>query len=321
MSGSLAGYGLGTPELPLQPALGGTGRGDVAGVVYQLLSTLAVSVHIPDNTATGGNARGANAVDLQTTRAAATQVASGGNSGVLSGGNNAAVNVYAVVAGGVLNIANGHRSAVLGGENNVANNGFSAVLGGQSNSAIGLGTWIVGGLQANTRGHYGRGAWASGQFALSGDAEAGEYVLRRQTTDATVTRLTADAAAAGTANTVNLPNNGTYRVKMLAVATQYAGSSGTAGDCASWEVDVLVKRGANVAATSIVGLRVGTASGYAAGTAGTAFAPDFADAAAAAWRLTIAADTTNGGPAVSGTGENNKSIQWVTRVLDVETAR
>jgi hypothetical protein len=35
--------------------------------------------------------------------------------------------------------------------------------------------------------------------------------------------------------------------------------------------------------------------------------------------LAIAADTTNGGIAISGTGEANKTVQWVARVLSVET--
>jgi hypothetical protein len=42
------------------------------------------------------------------------------------------------------------------------------------------------------------------------------------------------------------------------------------------------------------------------------------DAAAAAWMLTLAADTTNGGLAVTGTGEANKTIRWVARVLSAE---
>ena len=42
------------------------------------------------------------------------------------------------------------------------------------------------------------------------------------------------------------------------------------------------------------------------------------DAGAAGWTLTLSADTTNGGLAVTATGEANKTIRWVARVLSVE---
>ena len=53
---------------------------------------------IPDGTATGGNARGANAIDLQTSRTAATQVATGANS-VAIGNRNTAGNQYDIAIG------------------------------------------------------------------------------------------------------------------------------------------------------------------------------------------------------------------------------
>ena len=63
---------------------------------------------------------------------------------------------------------------------------------------------------------------------------------------------------------------------------------------------------------------VTSASAFAAITAGTAFAPGTNDPAAAAWRLTLDADTTNGCITVNGTGEANKTINWVARVMSVE---
>lgn len=258
----------------------------------------------PDNTAAGGNARGANAVDWQTVRGAASQVASG-QEGVIGGGNS--------------NTASGLRTVVAGGNGNTASGTNSAVLGGASNTASGTNGWVLGGTQAVDRSNYGRGAWASGAFAAPGDAQAGEFVLRRDTADATSTRLTANGSGSGSTNTINLPNNATYRLKLLVVAQQTGGSAGTAGDCASWEVNVLMKRGANAAATAIVGgTRVTSAPALAAVTAGAAFAPDLSDAGAAAWTLAIAADTTNGGVAITGTGEANKTIRWVARVMGVE---
>src|SRR4029079_18546714 len=78
----------------------------------------------------GGNARGADAIDLQVTRAAADQVASGVNS---------------VVAGGENNKASGTHSAVLGGSGNLATSGNASVVGGSSNSATGSASFVGGG--------------------------------------------------------------------------------------------------------------------------------------------------------------------------------
>jgi hypothetical protein len=264
----------------------------------------AIIAAVPDGTSAGGNARGANATDLQTSRNAATQVASGAGAALIGGVNNTASGTDAIVGGGSGNVASGSRAAVLGG------------LG---NTADGNNAWVPGGERATTRSTAGRGAWASGRFAANGDAQSGEFSLRIQTSDATAQRLTANAGAPTGTNTVNLPNNGTYRVKVFVVAQQTGGTAGTAGDCASWEADVLIRRGANAAATVLVGGHTVTnAPALAAVTAGTPFAPGQRDAGAAAWTLTLAADTTNGGLAVTGTGEANKTIRWVARVQSVE---
>jgi hypothetical protein len=94
----------------------------------------------PDGTNTGGNARGTNAVDFQTTRSVATQVASGTRSFVGGGERNTASNTNNVVSGGYQNTASGGfsniiPSAVCGGGQNTANSMGSFVGGGRSNAA------------------------------------------------------------------------------------------------------------------------------------------------------------------------------------------
>ena len=116
-----------------------------------------------------------------------------------------------------------------------------------------------------------------------------------------------------------MPNSATFRLRLVVIARQVGGTAGTAGDSASWEADVMVKRGASAAATTLAGGRtVTSALAFAAITAGTAFAPGTSDPAAAAWRLTLDADTTIGCIMVNGTGEANKTINWVARVMSVE---
>lgn len=260
----------------------------------------------PDSGVGGGNARGAGATDFQSSRTNAAQVASGTNSAIVSGTNNTSSGNDTFVGAGSANSATGTRAVVCGGIGNTAD---------------GTNAWIPGGDRATARGAVGRGAWSAGRFATNGDAQSGEHSARALTTDAAVTRLTATAGAPNATNSVPLPNSGTYRLKLLVVAQQTGGSAGTVGDCASWESDVLIRRGANAAATAIVAIRtINDTPAVATVAAGTPFAPGMRDAGAAAWRLTIAADTTFGGLAISGTGEVNKTIRWVARVMSVEVS-
>ena len=114
-------------------------------------------VTITDNGAiradgSGGNARGTDAVDLQVTRAAAAQVASGTNSTIGGGLNNTASNTSSTVAGGSTNSATGILSAIGGGTSNTASGTDSFIGGGTTNAASGTGSNIGGGSSntANT---------------------------------------------------------------------------------------------------------------------------------------------------------------------------
>ena len=104
-----------------------------------------------DSTATGGNARGANAVDWQTARSAASQVASGANSVVVGGRLNTASNYATSVVGGSNNLSggsDGYGFVGAGSSNQLANgypSGYGVIVGGQSNTAQGYHNFIGGG--------------------------------------------------------------------------------------------------------------------------------------------------------------------------------
>lgn len=216
----------------------------------------ALAGQVPDSTTAGGNGRGANAVDWQTNRSAATQVASGPNS-------------------------------VLGG--------------GRNNTADGQNAWVPGGEAATTRGVRGRGAWASGQFATPGDAQAGEYVLRRQTSDATATALTTDGGTPGPANQILMASKSVYACRVLVVARDIGGGNGKA----MWDFTVLARRdsGANPLVTS-------SPSGAAA--------PSISTGTVTGWTVTIGADGPNGTMSITVIGAAGTSINWVARVMSVE---
>jgi hypothetical protein len=94
----------------------------------------------------GGNQRGWHAVDLQSARAAATQVASGDYSVIGGGQNNTASGWWATVGGGLQNTASGDLATVGGGLQNTASGSWATVGGGRNNTASGPHATVGGGL-------------------------------------------------------------------------------------------------------------------------------------------------------------------------------
>lgn len=125
----------------------------------------AFLLDIPDSSITGGNKRGTNAIDLQISRTASTQVASG-NYSVAIGYSNTASNTSATSIG-QLNIANAIGSTALGyqntssgsysftvGQTNTASGNYASSIGGPNNTASGTGCSIFGGYNNTANGTY-----------------------------------------------------------------------------------------------------------------------------------------------------------------------
>jgi hypothetical protein len=133
-------------------------------LVLQPKGTGALQANQTDSTATGGNARGSRAVDLQMGRDSASQVAdgagsvigggyanrSGGNFNVVAGGNNnTATYSFGVIGGGVGNSLTANSAVIAGGASNVITfspgNNWSFIGAGQVNTAHGVYNLTVGG--------------------------------------------------------------------------------------------------------------------------------------------------------------------------------
>jgi hypothetical protein len=227
-----------------------------------------------------------------------------GSNSVAVGNLNKASSSFAAAVGGTTNVASAVAAAVLGGSSNTASGSYAYVLGGSANTANGNSAIVLGG-QSNTASQnysiasgyyasaalYGKQAHSAGRFAASGDAQTGKMVLRRATTDATPTVLTADAGAASTTNQVILPNDSTFAFRILVVARRTDANDESAG----YEFTGVVDRNANAASTAIVGT-----------VTKTVLAED-----TAAWDCNVTADTTNGGLSITVTGEAAKTIRWV----------
>jgi hypothetical protein len=282
---------------------------------------------IPDGTTTAGNKRGLRSVDFQATRSAATAVVAADDA-FGAGANNtiAATAQYSAVFGSGNNIQSGSTNAFAAGSGHTIgpNSNYAAAFGnghtvtgrynlaaGNQNtvaegcfawgqqSQVGANFGHAGGFQVTTRSIYGMRAHGSGMFSAIGDAQERQAVLRAATTNNTATRLTSDQTSPGTDDQFVLPNSSAYLVRMDVVARENA-----TGDCKTWEARATIKRGANAAATSLVGSAVVTVAD--------------ADAGAAAWALALTADTTNGALAVNATGETSKNIKWTARVRSIE---
>lgn len=111
-----------------------------ADFVVQPKGTGAIVAQLPDSTATGGNKRGARAVDLQMQRTSANQVASGSNS-FTTGSDNVASGSYGTALG-YTNTASGTYSTAIG-TGNTCSADYAVGLGG-SNSVSGVGAVALG---------------------------------------------------------------------------------------------------------------------------------------------------------------------------------
>lgn len=169
----------------------------------------------PDGTATGGNPRGAQAVDFQTSRTASYQAATGPYSAILGGINNSAQSTAAVQVGGQGNTNTGYFGFGGGGQANTIAGFGGVLLGGTFNAEGGAFGVVLGGSYATDRGRFGSVAYASGNFpsGTRGDAQFMASVLRATVPSGGSGQLTADGAAAGAANVLNLTAGmaGTYQ--------------------------------------------------------------------------------------------------------------
>lgn len=271
---------------------------------------------IPDNTATGGNVRGNYAVDLQLVRSSASQVASGANSFAAGQSNTAAGGTS--IALGNTNATSGSGDVALGNNNTTSSTSVSigqsnttsaanSVALGQSNTVSGsagaaaigfsntvdaigasaLGSWI------GTRGIKGLvGFGASGRGLNNpGQAQGELFALWTASSGTTTATLATDGSGSiSAANQITLTNAG-----LLAVQGTIIGQSTTAV-CAGWTFSALIKRGANAAATAIVGTPTITSLG--------------ADSGASTWTVAITADTTNGCLKIAATGSSGLTVYW-----------
>jgi len=294
-----------------------------ADVAFVAKGTGATLAQVPTSTTAGGNKRGSYATDWQKGRDNVTEVASGSYSTVSGGYSNTASGAGSAVAGGgwdfggapntasgmsafigagVSNTTSGKNAGVVGGDGNTSSGQNAFVGGGKNNNANASHASVIGGSYGNARSIIGNKV-APASFSpianANGITQSALLVLGVATTDATATVLRSDTNAATTTNQVILPNNSAYYFRGECIA----GVTG-AGDTKGWYIEGIIKRGANAAATSIVGTATVTSL--------------YADAGAATWAVTATANVTNGGLAITVTGQAATTIRWVCQIRTTE---
>lgn len=280
-------------------ASGGTASQDIA---LQPTATGSILAQTPDSTATGGNKRGTNSVDLQMVRSAATQVASGAESFIGAGRNNTAGGANAGVVAGQSNSASAQNAAVVGGTSGSASGQRAVVLGGNTGSASGNDSASLAGGTANAQGAMAFGIGANTNSVVSAVSEGSgsgsyprsRYTLQGSTTSATPVTLTTNAGAAAATNQVyfgNLNNrSGIYRGLIVARQT------GNSGGKKSWSFTAHLDRDN------------GTLALVAAVT------PTVVADSGVAWTVAVTADNTLKTLKVEATGAAATTIRWACYV-------
>ena len=266
--------------------------------------TGAFCLAAPDGTSTGGNVRGANSVDLQTTRSAATQVASGiysfnaGKSNTSSGQGSVAFGEESSSTGRN-NFCGGYQSSATGSYESFAFGERSSATGGEGSFA--LGTNNVSNVNfGHARGREARAdrqgmqAEAGWKFAANGDAQIVRFCLGKKTTDATATTLMLDNSTIR----LTIPSG---KVMFADILISGIKSDGSASAC--YKRKVAIK---NVAGTTTL---VGSVE-----TIGT----DIEDNAST--DVAITADNTNDALQINVTGIAAETWRWVAVVEGLEIA-
>jgi hypothetical protein len=264
----------------------------------------ALSLHVPDGTSAGGNARGADATDFQRIRDTAAKVASGSHSAILGSRDSTASSSGSVVIAGYSCTVSQSHAAVIGGFGNSVSGQYGGILGGRDSSVTQQQSVAIGTYEASVSGQnslaFGYQTLAdrsysmflgTQQFAAKGDAQRIWAVLRAKTTNATATEL-----FMAVTTRLTIPSG-----KVMSGIINITGVKSDGAAVAHYIRRFSVK---NVAGTS--------SAVYTAETIGTDVA--------AGTSITFNNPDTNDAMSVSVTGIASETWRWVASVDAVEVA-
>ena len=275
-----------------------------------------------DGTAVGGAKRGEYAVDLQTFRYSANEVASGKSSAAI-GSRNKASNKEAIAIG-ISNTVSGACSVALGATNTVtgtysyaigsnhAVSGYSSLSIGSTNTTSGAGSIAIGSFNTSS-GEYsvclGRNTDANGvglRLCIGGNppngarggAQTSIINLSGGTYSASPVNLVTSSDAGDAGRMLVLQNNSSFMVCGYIVGHDVTSAS------VGYEVKFLIRRGANASTTALVGTPTVNRLFYSGSLNSTT--------------ITVTADTTFGAVRVMATGLAATEIHWNCTLYSTE---
>ena len=223
-------------------------------------------------------------------------VAIGGIYASATGGAYAlALGSYATASGnpsiaiGLSNNATGNKAIAIGDNNNSSSS--SAVTLGSNNAASSSKSLVLG--SDGKADIIGKIVFSNGIFSARGDSQAGQYILRADTTDATPTVLTTNNSAAGNDDQIIAANDTCITFDGTIVAMQNGAQA-----FASFKIEgLLVNDGGTTtlanSATTIIDNQ-------------------------SSWGMALSADNTNNALAITVTGEASHNIRWVANIRTSE---
>ena len=221
-----------------------------------------------------------------------------GKGNTIGGGGPANTNNDVIVGSSGSTIQFGGNNCIIGGALNLVQGFNNCAIAGQNNSITGTNSATLGGQYGNDRGRISVVVQGSGAFSASGKNQTVWGTLGATGSSTTVICVTADGAAAGAANTMNLAANTSGSI----VITAHARDITTIANnyTALW----------NGAHTLAVGASY--PSSITLDGATTAVSPDFTRTAGAVTGALFSAtpDTTNGGTKVCFTPPTANTDTW-----------
>jgi trimeric autotransporter adhesin len=235
----------------------------------------------------GSYASGTDSFAAAITNNTATYGATGANSVAI--GQQAKATQPRSISIGPTSTASGTDAVAIGYNTTAVGSGLA--LGSSAKANVGFSSAMLR-SSTNVAGQF---SYGGSLFSTVGDAQGSARVLIAATTNDTPATLTQNASPS-TTNQIILPNNSAYSFSGTIIARQQA-SAGS--EYASWEIKGALLRDANAAST-VLGSGIKNKL--------------FASAGASAWDITLTADTTNGGLAITVTGAAATNIRWVATV-------
>jgi hypothetical protein len=227
--------------------------------------------------------------------------ANANNTGAIAIGEGATANGnYNIAIGkGAGTWVSGAQATMIGINTSASRNGTAIGYQANNSNASAPQQSIALGTNSRTESTCEVGFGLSG-FTTNADKRIGFIGCHMTTTDATVTEIGTNTAGSDFATSptgrIVLTNDSSYIFDCDIVARNTA----TDTETAAYNLKFCIRRGAAAANTALVGTPVVTVIGEDTGTTG--------------WDVGVTADTTNGRPNISVTGEAAKTIRWVANI-------